>query len=148
MSDLDALYRELILDHSKHPHGKGLAPEEGASATSFQKNPVCGDEVTLRVRVDGDGIRDVTWDGSGCSISQASASMLAAIIDEEGGMPRAQAEHLIAGFRDALRSRGKVELDEEEFGDAAALSGVSKFSARVKCAMLAWVALEDALTRA
>lgn len=147
MSELDTLYRELILDHSKHPHGKGLAPEEGASATSFQKNPVCGDEITLRVRVDGDRVRDVTWDGSGCSISQASASMLASLIDEDGGMPRAEATELIDGFREALRSRGQLELDEEQFGDAAALSGVSKFSARVKCAMLAWVAMEDALTR-
>lgn len=148
MSELDTLYRELILDHSKHPHGKGLAAEEGASATSFQKNPVCGDEITLRVRVDGDHIRDVTWEGSGCSISQASASMLASLVDEDGGLSRGAAAELIDGFREALRSRGRLELDEETFGDAAALSGVSKFSARVKCAMLAWVALEDALTRA
>ena len=151
MSSLDGLYQELILDHSKRPHGHGLADEEGATATSFQKNPVCGDEVTLRVRLEGDEIRDVTWEGTGCSISQASASMLAALVEEEieeGGMNRADAAKLIAGFREALRSRGKIPLDEEEFGDAAALSGVSKFSARVKCAMLAWVALEDGLTRA
>ncbi len=145
MSDLDALYRELILDHSKHPQHYGLAPEEGASATSHQKNPVCGDEITLRARVDGDAIRDVTWEGTGCSISQASASMLADLVE---GMPRAEASALVDGFREALRSRGTIPLDEEVYGDAAALSGVSKFSARVKCAMLAWVALEDALARA
>ena len=145
MSDLDALYRELILDHSKHPQHYGLAPEEGASATSHQKNPVCGDEITLRARVDGDAIRDVTWEGTGCSISQASASMLADLVE---GMPRAEASALVDGFREALRSRGKIELDEDVYGDAAALSGVSKFSARVKCAMLAWVALEDAIAKA
>lgn len=147
MSDLDALYRELILDHSKHPQGFGLADEDGAHATSHQKNPVCGDEITLRARIetDGDTIRDVTWEGRGCSISQASASMLTDLVD---GRTRVEAAGLIAGFREALRSRGTIELDEETFGDAAALSGVSQFSARVKCAMLAWVALEDALARA
>lgn len=147
MSELDTLYRELILDHSKHPQHFGLAAEEGASATSHQRNPVCGDEITLRARVavDGDTIRDVTWEGSGCSISQASASMLSDLMD---GVTRDEARTLIEGFREALRSRGQLELDEDVYGDAAALTGVSKFSARVKCAMLAWVALEDALVRA
>lgn len=147
MSDLDGLYRELILDHSKHPQHFGLAAEAGAHATSHQRNPVCGDEITLRARVtsDGDTIRDVTWEGSGCSISQASASMLSDLVE---GVSRAEAATLIDGFREALRSRGQLELDEDVYGDAAALTGVSKFSARVKCAMLAWVALEDALARA
>jgi len=154
MSGLDSLYQELILDHAKHPHGFGLAPAEGRSADSHQRNPVCGDEITLRVRLSADGVRDVTWEGAGCSISQASASMLASLIDDAsaertgGGMPTAEATALIAAFRDALRSRGAITLGEERFGDAAALSGVSKFTARVKCAMLAWVALEDALARA
>ena len=118
MSDLDALYRELILDHSKHPQHFGLTDEGDAPATvgtigtSHQKNPVCGDEVG------------------------------------EEGLSRADALQLIEGFREALRSRGTLELDEEVYGDAAALSGVSKFSARVKCAMLAWVALEDAIAKA
>ncbi len=145
MSGLESLYQELILDHAKHPRGFGLAGEEGAAATSHQRNPICGDEITLRVRVEGDAIRDVTWEGAGCSISQASASMLAELAD---GMPRAEASVLIASFREALRSRGEIELDEDVFGDAAALSGVSKYTARVKCAMLGWVALEDALARA
>lgn len=147
MSDLDGLYRELILDHSKHPQHFGLADEDGAHATSHQRNPVCGDEITLRARItsDGDAIRDVTWEGSGCSISQASASMLSDLVE---GMPKTEARTLIDGFREALRSRGQLELDEDVYGDAAALTGVSKFSARVKCAMLAWVALEDALARA
>ena len=149
MSGLESLYQELILDHSKRPKGKGLADEEGRSATSHQRNPICGDEITLRVRVGDDGaVRDVTWEGAGCLISQASASMLAALVAEEDGMPGAEASALIDGFREALRSRGEIPLDEEVFGDAAALSGVSKFTARVKCAMLAWVAFEDALARA
>jgi nitrogen fixation NifU-like protein len=150
MSGLDSLYQELILDHAKHPHGKGLADESGRVATSHQRNPICGDEITLRVRVseEGEAVREVTWEGAGCSISQASASMLAALVAEEDGMPRGEASALIQSFREALRSRGATPLDEETFGDAAALSGVSKFTARVKCAMLAWVALEDALARA
>lgn len=150
MSGLESLYQELILDHSKRPHGKGLGAEQGRVATSSQRNPICGDEITLRVHLtdDGTALDEVTWDGAGCSISQASASMLAALVEEEGRMPRADASALVEGFRDALRSRGEIALDEEVFGDAAALSGVSKFTARVKCAMLAWVAFEDAVARA
>jgi nitrogen fixation protein NifU and related proteins len=114
---------------------------------------MCGDDITLRAHVDdsGEHLLDVTWEGSGCSISQASASMLAALVEEDGGdtgLARADVDALIEGFREALRSRGTIPLDEETYADAAALSGVSKFSARVKCAMLAWVALEDALARA
>lgn len=143
---LESLYQELILDHSKRPHGFGLAEADDRSGTSYQRNPICGDEVTLRVRVSDDGqtIRDVTWEGQGCSISQASASMLVDLMD---GLPREQAVQLIDGFREALRSRGTIELDEDTYEDAAALSGVSKFSARVKCAMLAWVALEEGLAQ-
>jgi nitrogen fixation NifU-like protein len=149
MSGLDSLYQELILDHSKRRAGFGLAEETvGTSATSHQRNPVCGDEITLRVRVQDDVVLDVTWEGAGCAISQASASMLAALVEEDGGMPRADASALIDGFRTAMRSRGTVALDEETFSDASALSGVSRYTARVKCAMLAWVAFEDALSRA
>jgi nitrogen fixation NifU-like protein len=148
MSGLDALYQELILDHSKRRVGFGLAAEEGSTATSHQHNPICGDDITLRVRVEGDNVRDVTWEGAGCAISQSSASMLASLVAEDGGMPRAEASALVDGFREALRSRGSLDLDEEVYSDAAALSGVSKYTARVKCAMLAWVAFEDALSRA
>lgn len=155
MNELDALYRELILDHSKHPQHFGLDGPSTSSGTegsgtvgeSYQKNPVCGDEITLRARVDGERIADVTWEGRGCSISQASASMLADLVADEG-LSRTETVALIEGFREALRSRGQLELDEDVYGDAAALSGVSKFSARVKCAMLAWVALEDAIAKA
>lgn len=154
MSGLESLYQELILDHSKRPVGRGIHDQaDGRSATSHQRNPICGDEITLRVRVSDDGTRvqDVTWEGSGCSISQASASMLVSLLREDGGedgMPREAASALVDGFRTALRSRGSVQLPEETFGDAAALSGVSRYTARVKCAMLAWVAFEDALARA
>ena len=155
MSGLESLYQELILDHYKRKVGFGLAGAEAGSATSHQRNPICGDEITVRVRVEGDTVRDVTWEGAGCSISQASASMLAELVrlDPDGvprteRMPRAEASALIDGFREALRSRGTIDLDEDTFGDAAALSGVSKYTARVKCAMLAWVAFEDALGRA
>ncbi|MFT3797823.1 Fe-S cluster assembly sulfur transfer protein SufU [Microbacterium sp.] len=147
MNDLDALYRELILDHSKHPQHFGLAADGEGTGTSYQKNPVCGDEITLRAHVDGDVVAEVSWEGRGCSISQASASMLADLVADEG-LTREEALHLVEGFREALRSRGTIELDEDVYGDAAALSGVSKFSARVKCAMLAWVALEDAIAKA
>lgn len=153
MSDLDALYRELILDHSKHPQHFGLTDQgdaptaSGTFGTSYQKNPVCGDEITLRALVDGERVEDVRWEGRGCSISQASASMLADLVADEG-LSRNETVALIEGFREALRSRGQLELDEDVYGDAAALSGVSKFSARVKCAMLAWVALEDAIAHA
>ena len=149
MSGLESLYQELILDHYKRKVGFGLAGDEAGSATSHQRNPICGDEITVRVRVEGDTVRDVTWEGAGCSISQASASMLAVLVDDrEGGMPRAEATALIDGFRTSLRSRGTIPIDEETYGDAEALSGVSKYTARVKCAMLAWVAFEDALSRA
>lgn len=148
---LESLYQELILDHAKQRVGFGLDADE-AAPVSHQRNPICGDEISLSAHVDGDHVHDVTWEGAGCSISQASASMLADLVarDPDGvarELTRAEATELIAHFREALRSRGKLELDEDEFGDAAALSGVSKFSARVKCAMLAWVALEDVLAR-
>ncbi|WP_243076028.1 Fe-S cluster assembly sulfur transfer protein SufU [Microbacterium sp. SS28] len=148
MSELDSLYQELILDHSKRRVGFGLTDELVGVATSHQHNPICGDDITLRVHVEGDVVRDVTWEGAGCAISQASASMLASLVAEEDGMSRAEASALVEGFREALRSRGTKPLDEEIFSDAAALSGVSRYTARVKCAMLAWVAFEDALARA
>lgn len=151
MSGLESLYQDLILDHSKNRRGFGLADPGAHSATVHQRNPICGDEITLRVDVDGDRVASVSWEGAGCSISQASASMLVALLDEDGGddgMPLGDAEALIGRFREALRSRGQIPLDEETFGDAAALSGVSKYTARVKCAMLAWVALEEGLRQA
>lgn len=150
MSGLEQLYQQIIMDHSKSPHGYGLT--EG-DVTSHQRNPVCGDEVTLALRWSADGTRveEVAWEGSGCSISQASASLFATLAAEDADAGNAwtpdDLQAFIDEFREALRSRGQIPLDEERFGDAAALSGVSKFVARVKCAMLAWVAAEDLLTR-
>ena len=150
MSALEQLYQQIILDHSKHPHGVGL---EVGEETSHQRNPVCGDEVTLALRWNaaGDRVEAVAWEGAGCSISQSSASLLATLAEESAdeGSPWSADElaALIEEFREALRSRGAIPLDEERFGDAAALSGVSRYVARVKCAMLAWVAAEDLLAR-
>lgn len=147
MSSLDALYQQIILDHSKHPHGRGL---EAGEETSHQRNPVCGDEITLALRWEGDALAAVAWEGAGCSISQSSASLLVTLVEElraEGPVTAADLSQLIEEFRTAMRSRGTIELDEERFGDAAALSGVSRYVARVKCAMLAWVAAEDLLAR-
>jgi len=144
MSDLQNLYQELILDHSRTPHGFGLRGE--IAAQSHQVNPTCGDEVTLQVhRADDGSIEALAWEGHGCAISQASASLLAELAE---GLTVDELEIRIAAFREAMRSRGKIEPDEELLGDAAALGGVSRYVARVKCAMLAWVAVEDALRKA
>ncbi|MWB99060.1 Fe-S cluster assembly sulfur transfer protein SufU [Agromyces seonyuensis] len=149
MNGLESLYQELMLDHSKNPVGFGLPEGDPAAGEgqSHQLNPVCGDEITLRLGVTDGKIDGLHWEGHGCVVSQASASMLADLVEEDAPSPDELAE-LIAKFREALRSRGAIPLDAEVFGDAAALSGVSKFSARVKCAMLGWVAAEDALRQA
>ena len=139
---LSGLYQEVILDLARRPHGKGL--EDGAAASSHQINPTCGDEVTLQLHVDGDRIDRIRWDGDGCAISQSSASILS---DLAPGLTREDLEVRIEAFRTAMRSKGRIEPDEELLGDAVVLGGVSKYTARVKCAMLAWVAAEDALRR-
>ena len=142
-TELEQLYQEVILDHSRRPHGRGL--DGGTAATSHQINPTCGDELTYELHVDADGtLTHARWEGHGCAISQASASLLSDIIP---GLSPEQLSSRIDGFRIAMRSRGTIEPDEELYGDASALAGVSKYSARVKCAMLAWVAVEDALTK-
>lgn len=142
MSDaLEQLYREVILDHSRRPRHRGLLG--GTAAISHQVNPTCGDEITLEVHVGGDGaLREIRWIGSGCSISQASASLLGDIVP---GLTPTELRRRIDGFRTALRSRGEIVPDEDEVGDAAALGGVARYPARVKCAMLAWVGAEAAL---
>jgi nitrogen fixation NifU-like protein len=139
--ELDDLYQQIILDHNKRRAGFGLQP---GGFPSHQYNPTCGDELTLTVRLSDDGstITAFEWEGKGCSISQASASLMTS---EATGMSVAEFETFAEGFRDAMRSRGTIALSEEDYGDLAALSGVSKFVARVKCAMLAWVAAEDSL---
>ncbi|MDQ4490340.1 SUF system NifU family Fe-S cluster assembly protein [Sinomonas sp. ASV486] len=148
---LDSLYQQLILEHAKAKHGSGLAWKPGAeplpagTGQSHQLNPVCGDEVTVRVEVSGGVVSSVRWDGAGCSISMASASVLH---DMAEGLTVAEFGELVGAFREMLRSRGTIEADPEVLGDAAAFSGVSRYAARVKCAMIAWVAAEDAARQA
>ena len=146
-SDLEQLYQQIILDHAKTRHGEGLqdAPSGAAAGESHQLNPTCGDETTLRAVLGGETLEGVSWEGQGCSISMASASVLTGLMT---GMPRDEALGLVENFREVMRSRGTVEADEEVLGDAAAFSGVSRYPARVKCAMLAWVALEEAVLAA
>ncbi len=143
MSDLESMYQQLVLDHSRDPYGVGFSDDDTARVR--EHNPVCGDEIELAVRIDGGRIAAVHWEGHGCAISQASASMLAVLAEDR---EPADARMLVEEFRAAMRSRGSLELDEERFGDAAALSGTSKYVARVKCAMLSWVAFERSLADA
>jgi nitrogen fixation NifU-like protein len=143
VADSASLAQQLILDHAAA--GEGQGDPTGFHPQSHQVNPTCGDEITLGIRVDGDRIDDVRWDGRGCAISQASASLLTGLV--VGGTTQ-QAIGLIDEFRSVMRSRGEQELDEARFADAVALNGVSRYVARVKCAMLAWVALEQALEQA
>jgi nitrogen fixation NifU-like protein len=156
---LDQLYQQVILDHYREKHGCGLrgpgeTPDRPAVvvaglvwAQSRQVNPLCGDEVTLRVAVDeGTGtVRDVAWEAEGCSISQASTSVLH---DLAVGADTRRARAVAGEFRTMVRSRGAVEPDEDVLGDAVAFAGVGRHANRVKCAMLGWTAFEDALTRA
>jgi nitrogen fixation NifU-like protein len=139
---LGNLYQEVILDLARRPHAKGL--EDGAAASSHQINPTCGDEVTLQLHVDGDRIDRIRWDGDGCAISQSSASILA---DLAPGLTADELQFRIDAFRTAMRSKGRIQPDEDLLGDAVVLGGVSRYTARVKCAMLAWVAAEDALKK-
>ncbi len=138
--ELRALYQEVILDHSRAKRGYGL--QESADAQSHQLNPSCGDEITLQVHLDGDVVASVTWEGQGCAISTASASLLSELVDH---LPADDLEGRIAHFRDMMRSQGSVEPDGELIGDAIALQGVARYVARVKCAMLPWVALEESM---
>ncbi|MGY3128028.1 nitrogen fixation NifU-like protein [Agrococcus sp. UYP33] len=140
---LAGLYQELILEHAKRREGEGAI--EPFDAERFLRNPTCGDEIRLRVRLDGDAVAALGWEGQGCSISQASASVLA---EQAPGVTVAQARERIEAMRELLRSRGGVEPDEALLGDAVAFAGVARFPMRVKCAMLAWVALEEALDQA
>jgi nitrogen fixation NifU-like protein len=140
---LDELYQEIILDHWKHPRGRGL--REPYSAESFQVNPTCGDEVRLRVRLDGSTVADVSYEGMGCSISQASASVLHELLT---GRPVDEAMTVQKEFAELVAGRGQVEPDEQLLEDAVAFAGVARYPARVKCALLAWMAFRDAVARA
>ena len=139
------LYQELILEHSKRPHGAGL--REPFEAEVHHVNPTCGDEVTVRVHVAGTGpdavLEDLSYDALGCSISVASASIMA---QEITGRPLRDAATTYTAVRSMLTSKGSDQGDEDVIGDGVALSGVARYPARVKCALLGWMALEDALS--
>jgi nitrogen fixation NifU-like protein len=140
---LESMYQEVILDHYKHPHHKGL--QEDFDAEVHHVNPTCGDEVTLRVRVRGGIVEEVSYDGAGCSISQASTSVMTELVT---GRPLADALAVQEEFLTLMQGRGQVEPDEESLEDAVACSGVAKFPARVKCALLGWMAWKDATAQA
>ena len=145
MAGLEGLYQQIILDHSKERHGDG--PLEGADGEHHEYNPTCGDEITVRVRLDPahDRIDEVAWQGDGCSISMASASVLTDLVQ---GHSIDEALATADAFRAMLRSKGEGEPDEDVLGDAIAFHGVAKYVMRVKCAMLSWVALEAAVKTA
>ncbi|QFG19967.1 Fe-S cluster assembly sulfur transfer protein SufU [Actinomadura sp. WMMB 499] len=145
---LEAMYQEVILDHYRNPLHQGLRePYEGEA---HHVNPTCGDEVTLRVHLDGDGrdatVADVSYDAMGCSISQASASVMSDLLI---GKSVKEAMEVGDEFLALMQSRGQdVEPDEDVLEDAVAFAGVSKYPARIKCALLAWMAWKDATARA
>ena len=140
--DLDSLYQEIILDHYKHPHHQGL--REPFEAEVHHVNPTCGDEVTLRVHLADGRVEDVSYDAVGCSISQAAASVLTDLVI---GKPVDEAMEIHGEFLALMQGKGTVEPDEEVLEDAIAFAGVAKFPARVKCALLAWMAWKDATAR-
>ena len=135
---LDELYKEVILDHYKSPRNKRELPN--ASSSCSRNNPLCGDEITVALRVDDDVVTEATFQGAGCSISQSSASMMTEAIT--GSTVQASLD-LAASFRGMMA--GEVEPDEATFGDLVALKGVVKYPIRIKCAVLAWDVLQEAL---
>ena len=137
-AELSALYQEMILDHYRRPRNKGTL--ENADASVEMKNPLCGDEIELQVAFDGDSISDLRFSGRGCSISQASASMMTQLLKGKG---RKEIEAIRTQFRDLML--GQSPGDDATLGSLRSLSGVARFPARVKCALLAWNALETAL---
>jgi nitrogen fixation protein NifU and related proteins len=147
MMQLESMYQEIILDHYRNPHHKGLREPFGAEV--HHVNPVCGDEVTLRVTLKDAGgepaVADVSYDCLGCSISQASASVMSDLVI---GKPVAQAMAIGQAFLELMQSKGAGEPDEALLEDAVAFAGVSKYPARIKCALLSWMAWKDATARA
>lgn len=139
----DSLYQEIILDHYKNPQGRGL--HEPFQAEAHHVNPTCGDEITVRVSIGDGALTDVSYDGQGCSISQASASVLHELLR---GQRLDDAFAVEASFVELMQSKGESEPDEDVLGDAIAFAGVAKYPARVKCALLSWMAFKDATSRA
>ncbi len=148
MSDLEQMYQQVILDHARTRRGSGLVTLDTPSmGESHQVNPTCGDEITLRVGLDGDKLTSVSWEGQGCSISQASASILTELMD---GADLRRADETMEAFMALMHHRGELLGDERDdlLDDATAFVGVGKYPARIKCALLSWVALRDAIARA
>ena len=145
MNDLDQLYQQVILDHSRERHGHGALTDP--DATSHQVNPTCGDDIELGVRVRDGRVIAVGWEGDGCSISQASISVMHDLVD---GADLATVARLEKDFDVLMHSRGRGVGDAvlDELEDGAAFEGVSKYPNRVKCALLGWMALKDALVKA
>jgi nitrogen fixation NifU-like protein len=135
---LDELYKEVILDHYKNPRNKRALPE--ATVSRRKNNPLCGDDIALHAQLADDLVAEVAFEGQGCSISQASASMLTEAVK---GKNLKDATHLAAEFRSMME--GNVDPDEDEFGDLVALKGVVRYPVRIKCAVLAWDVLQEAL---
>ena len=142
-TDLDTLYQEIILDHYKNPHHAGL--RDPYEAEVHHVNPTCGDEVTLRVHVRDGVVEDVSYDAVGCSISQASASVLSDLVI---GKPVDEAMVVHQTFQTLMQGKGQVEPDEDVLEDGIAFAGVAKFPARIKCALLSWMAWKDATAQA
>jgi nitrogen fixation NifU-like protein len=145
---LENMYQEVILDHYKNPHHKGL--RDPFDAQVYHVNPTCGDEVTLRVSLketaDGDPvIEDVSYESLGCSISQASASVMTDLVI---GKPVSEAMKIGDAFLELMKSKGQLEPDEDVLDEAVVFAGVSKYPARIKCALLGWMAWKDATAQA
>jgi nitrogen fixation NifU-like protein len=140
MSDLKALYQEVIIDHSKRPHNFRPMPDMNRTAQGY--NPLCGDKVTLFVKLDGDRIADVSFQGSGCAISTASASLLTETVK---GKTLAEVEAIFQGFHDLVTGKAATDGKGPALGKLAVFSGVSEFPVRVKCATLVWHTLRSAL---
>lgn len=142
---LDQMYQDVILDHYKHPHHRGLRVPFDVEV--HHVNPTCGDEVTLRVALseDAEQVSDVSYDGQGCSISQAATSVLTDLVI---GRSVGDALKTVAAFTEMISSRGTIDGDEDVIGDGIAFAGVSKYPARVKCALLGWLAFKDAVSQA
>jgi len=144
---IQSLYQEIILDHYRNPHHKGL--REPFDAEVHHVNPTCGDEVTMRVAlkdVDGDPVvTDVSYDALGCSISQASASVMTDLVI---GKPVSEAMKIGDAFLELMKSKGQLEPDEDVLDEAVVFAGVSKYPARIKCALLGWMAWKDATAQA
>jgi nitrogen fixation NifU-like protein len=137
---LDDIYKETILDHYKNPRNKRELP--GAAVTKTKNNPLCGDEITVSANLEDGKLLEITFQGAGCSISQSSASMMTEAV---AGKTVDDALGLAANVRGMLA--GEIEPDEDAFGDLVALKGVVKYPIRIKCAVLAWDVLQDAVSR-